>query len=420
MNDAAVLVPDVGPSGLGIDNSAIVRGGQTVYRQRVESYPANSFGDLTADAWGVPKVSLPFSLFHGLFTFDIPVPQWFLFESQQQVYTSTNIISENGAGVLRTSAAKPDLVLQSRKTPRYQPNRGHLYSTALWCPNKTADGLREWGLKTPENGVFFRLLPDGKLYAVQLSGFSQIKEELIDTSGVAGFDVEKGNVYDIQYQWRGVGNYRFYINLQLVHTFNNLGTLTALSLQDPALPAHFKALRITEDVEMHVGCVDITSENGSPDVMEYSSAYAQKTVSGTDIPVLCIANPLAINGKTNTRMTEVARISVNCDKKSLFKIWVTRDPTAIVGATFVARGIGSYMRVDSPDTVATAVSATSVNTAKLTLITAIPLAANASAEIVNPDPDHINFSIARGDYFVVTNNVTTGSCEVVFEWSEAI
>lgn len=29
-------------------------------------------GDLQVDAWGVPKVSIPYSLFHGMFTFDIP------------------------------------------------------------------------------------------------------------------------------------------------------------------------------------------------------------------------------------------------------------------------------------------------------------------------------------------------------------
>ena len=32
----------------------------------VTNYPANSFGDLTADAWGIQKMSLPYSLFHGM------------------------------------------------------------------------------------------------------------------------------------------------------------------------------------------------------------------------------------------------------------------------------------------------------------------------------------------------------------------
>lgn len=378
-------------------------------------------GDLITDAWGVQKMSLPHSIFHGLFTFDIPPTQWFMYENNVQVYSSTNIISENSEGVLRTSAAKAALRLESRATPRYQPNRGHLFSTALWCPSKTKNGAREWGVETEENGVFFRLKADGKLYAVLKSGSVETKEEEIDTSVLGStFTVEAGNVYDIQYQWRGVGNYYFYINLTLVHVFENLGTLTALSMEDPALPASFHATRITEDVEIHIGCVDITSENGNDDRLQYGSSYAQKTVNGTHVPVICICNPATISGKTNTRMTELSRITVTCDKKSLFKVWLTRDPTAITGATFVARGGGSYIETDSPDSVAGAVSATAVDINKMVLVTAIPLQANATKETNNPFQGRIDFPLVRGDCLVITNTVLTGACEVVIEWGEAI
>jgi len=419
MSDGFVqIAPD--STGKFIDNAVIVRGGNEIYRQRVEAYPANAFGDLTADAWGVPKVSVTHSVFHGLWTFDVPPSQWFMYENGAQVYTSTHIISENSEGVVRTSAAKSTVLMESRATPRYQPNRGHLYSTALWCPSKTANGVRSWGLGTVENCVCFKLKADGKLYASLTSGSAQTQEAEIDTSGVAGFDVEKGNVYDIQYQWRGVGNYKFFINLVHVHTFANLGTLTALSLEDPALPAFMKAVRTTEDVEIHAGCVDISSENGNDDRLQYASAYAQKSVSGTNVPVICIHNPLQINGATNTRTIELARITFNCDKKSLFKVWTTRDPTAMTGATFATRGNGSFVQVDSPDSVATAVSATAVTAAKLHLVTAVPLAANAAAMITNPDNGKIDFNLVRGDYLVVTNTVTAGACEVVVEWGEAI
>jgi hypothetical protein len=424
--DAFIRVPNP-VEGVKVDN-CLVRA--DVYRQRVESYPATGeifpvsgvlgSGDLTADAWGSQKVSLPFSVYHGLWTFDVPPSMWFMYENGVQVYTSTNIISENSEGVLRTSATKHTLLLESRATPRYQPNRGHLYSTALWCPNKTVNGVREWGLSTTENGVFFRLKADGLLYAVLKCDGVETKEQVIDTSKVSGFDVQKGNVYDIQFQWRGVGNYKFFINLVHVATFANLGTLTALSLEDPALPAFMKAVRTTEDVEIHAGCVDITSENGSDDRLQYGSTYAQKTINGTNVPVLCIHNPLQINGKTNTRMVELSRISFNCDKKSLFKVWVTRDPTAITGATFVARGFGSFVRVDSPDSVAGAVSATAVTTAKLQLVTVAPLAANARVEVNNPFQARIDFTLVRGDYLVITNDASTGACEVVAEWGEAI
>jgi hypothetical protein len=397
------ITPD--SNGKRIDNTELVRGGNLIYRQRVEVYPSNEVllvdngldqgltntelranpvevkvgsGDITQDAWGIQKMSIPHSVFHGLWTFDVPPTQWFMYENGVQVYSSTNIISENSAGTLRTTEAKHTLLMESRATPRYQPNRGHLYSTALWCPDKTNDGIREWGLATVENGVFFRLKADGLLYAVLKSGGVETKEQLIDTSVVPGFDVQKNNTYDIQYQWRGAGDYWFYINLVHVHTFDILGTLTSLSMEDPALPAIMKAVRTTQDVEIKAGCVDIASENGNDDRLQYASVYADVSLNGTNIPLVTVYNPLTINGKTNTRMSELSRITLTCDKKATFKVWATRDPAAIIGATLVAINSGSFLQTDSPDTVTGAVKATSVNTALMKLITVIPVQAGVS------------------------------------------
>ena len=168
-------------------------------------------GDLTLDAWGVNKVSMPISLFHGLWTFDIPQSQWFMYENGTQVYSSTNIVSTGGIAELTADATKTSVMMESRECPRYQPNRGHLFSFAGWMPDKTNDGIREWGVATTENGVFFRLKADGLLYAVLLRNSVETHEELIDTSVLTGFDVEKNNIYDIQYQWRSAGNYKFFI-----------------------------------------------------------------------------------------------------------------------------------------------------------------------------------------------------------------
>lgn len=378
-----------------------------------------AFGDLTADAWGVPKVSFPRSLFHGLWTFDIPANQWMMFHGSTQVYTSTNIVSTNSAAVLTANAGQPSVTMQGRDCPRYQPNRGHLYSTALWCPSKTADGTREWGLSTTENGVFFRLKSDGLLYAVLRSGSSETKEEVIDTSTVAGFDVQKGNVYDIQYQWRGVGNYIFYINLVAVKTFSNLGTLTALSMQNPALPVTYKAVRTTADVVMHIGCVDISSENGTDDTLHPRTAYSNITLNGTDVPVLSILNPLTISGQTNTRTIYPAHVSVTCDKKAVFKVWRHRDPSLLTGETFVELGAGSFVQTDSPDTIAGAVAATAATVTTMELITVMNVQAGGSTEHISHE-ERIHFFLVRGDYLTITATTINGLCDAVIEWGEAV
>ena len=379
-------------------------------------------GDLTEDAWGVQKVSLPYSLFHGMFTFDISPKMWFMYENGTQVYTSTNIVSTNGAGVLTTSAAKTALILESRECPPYQPNRGVLFSSALWCPSKTADGVREWGVQTSDAGVFFRLKANGLLYAVRRSLTVEVAEELITTTGVSGFDVQKGNIYDIQYQWRGVGNYKFFINNVLVHSMTLLGTLTALSMSNPALPASYKATRTTADVALHIGCCDITSENGKETDEEAASAYASAVATnGADIPVLVIYNPLTINGKVNTRTVHLHSIGLNNTKKCTFKLWRTRSAGDITGETLVA-GYGgkySYVQSDSTDMNAGAVRATAITVANLEFIDAFNVEAGVGVQHEFPN-SHVELNMVRGDYLIVANNSINGSSDVVIRWGEEL
>jgi hypothetical protein len=383
-------------------------------------------GELTVDAWGVQKVSLPFSLFHGMWTFDIPASMWFMYENGVQVYTSTNIVSESGAAKLNT-AGKTTVLMESRQTPRYQPNRGHLYSTAGWFPNKTRAGTRDFGLFTAENGVFFRLKSNGLLYAVLKKAGVETYEQLIDTSALTGFDVEKNNIYDIQFQWRSAGNYKFFIGdpltgtSKLVHTIDNLGKRTSTTIDDPALPIAYKATNQGEDVLMHIGCADITSENGDLGAYQYESSFIdQRAVNGVDAPVMAILNPLQINGRTNTRGLQLARIGVICSKKATFKVWAGRNPAALTGGTFQTLNAGSFVQTDSPSKIPTAVSATAVDTALLRNITSIPVEAAVPREVDNPLRERITFPIVRGDYLIVTCSAAQALADCVIEWGESI
>ncbi len=384
-------------------------------------------GDMINDTWGVPKVSLPISVFHGLWTFNIPSSMWFMYENNVQVYSSTNITSTDGHAGLVTSATKTTLLLEGRECPRYQPNRGHLFSNAVYCPLRTADGVREWGLGTAENKIIFRLKSDGLLYAVRVSGSVEKAEELIDTSSLTGFDVEKNNIYDIQFQWRSAGNYRFFVGdpstgyCKLVHEMRLLGTLLEPSVQNPAMPVYIKAQRVTEDVSMHLGCADITSENGAEDENQYGSSYAENaSVNGTDIPVMVVKVPLQINSNTNTRTMMLARISLVCGKKATFKVWISRDPTAITGATFKKIIGETFLETDSTDNDSSAVRATASDDTKMQFIRAVRVQANVNESIDNPHKGKIKFTLVRGDYLIVTCTASSTTADCDIEWGEEI
>lgn len=194
------------------------------------------------DAWFRNKVVLDESIFHGMFTYNIPADMWYEMIDDVEQPTFVSAVSTDGKMVLSSGLLNEKRQLRSFRNPRYEPNRGHLYSLSAILPSKDSIGERSFGVFTGEAGVGFRLR-SGVLYAFRrttVSGVTSDIEEVIDVP--SDIDLEKGNVFDAQFQWRGVGSYFFYINLTLVHTMDLLGTLTELSLFNPALPAAFESI----------------------------------------------------------------------------------------------------------------------------------------------------------------------------------
>lgn len=69
-------------------------------------------GDLAIDVWGTPKVSQPFSIFHGMWTFDLVPKMWFTYENGTQVYSPTAISSTGGMAKLLTDTPVTSAVLE--------------------------------------------------------------------------------------------------------------------------------------------------------------------------------------------------------------------------------------------------------------------------------------------------------------------
>lgn len=386
-------------------------------------------GDITTDAWGIQLVSLPKSLVHGLWTFDVPASMWFMYENGTQVYTSTSIVSSGGIASMTADAAGNAVVLmESREAPRYQPDRGHRASMANFIDSTADDATYDFGLFTAENGVFFRWKSSTqKLYAVRLSGGIEVNEDEIITSGLSDFMIDKNTTFDIQFQWRSAGNYKFFIGnastgaAKLVHTLKYLGTLRAASIENPAMPIAFRVTAHTGTANLKVGCADITSENGSDDKEQYGSTRTKKfSGAAADFPAIVVYNPLQIGATTNTRTISIARITINSSKKAGFEVWTTRDPTAFTGPVFKAIGDGSFVETDSTDNDATATRATAVTLAKLKYVTTVNAEANVRAQTDNPNPIKILFSLVRGDYLTITCDDGTATVDVVVEWGEAV
>jgi hypothetical protein len=291
---------------------------------------------INLDAWKRQKVVIDRSVFHGMFTFSIPRQTWKELRDDVEQPLISVAQSIDGEGVFSSGTLDESIRVSSYRFPRYEPNRGHLFSTAGFLDNPTAAGERNFGLFYEESGVFFRLKSSGLFGVIRttIGGVTTDSEYLIDASR---YDLSKGNTFDIQFQWRGVGDYLFYINQKLTMVVENLGKLDHLSMYNPALPVSFECINSGDPVTIRIGCVDVTSEGGENNGKTYGSIAPpsnERTVSITgpnqyNTPVLVVHNKKTVGTVINTRDVLSLLASAYSSNRAIITIYVTRDDTAI-------------------------------------------------------------------------------------------
>jgi hypothetical protein len=371
--------------------------------------------ELNRDAWGRGKAVADFSIFHGMFTFNVPDSMWIEEVDTVEQVTKVNFTSASGA-LLCTGVNGQTNVLFSKRHPRYQPNRGYLYSSSMIIDTAANAINHDFGSFTETSGAFFRVNA-GLLYAVLRTTISNVTTENVQLIAFAG-DLTKGNVFDIQAQWRGVGNIKFFINLESVYEFNHLGTLTDLSINNPAMPIAFSLDGLGS---MRCGCVDISSEGGSKDTRQLGfTGTGELNLSNQETAylVLRMEKYLTYEGGQVRNTLDIAfrRLAAYADDPTLFRAYYTRDATKFVGTTWSATDsghIGQLAAVDGDIVID--------NLLGMIRIEERRIPNNSSLEISNPDEEHGDFYLTGGDYVVATleaKNVTLGG--ISLDWGTEI
>lgn len=391
--------------------------------------------DLTYDAWGRPKQVYDKSVFRGLWTYDVNHGIWKEFTNGVELAKPLNATSVDGGLHLASSSGNVSS-LYSQRHPRYQPNRGHLWSSSCWFPVENEAGtVRDFGLATPEEGAFFRYKND-LLYAVIRTNSIDTEYPITDT--FAGADWTKGHLFDIQFQWRGVGDYFFYIDSSCVYKVKNLNSTTVLpSIRNPAISTYFQ---VSGDAVIGSGCVDVTSEGGSGALLYYQSISSPLDISSviatstaTDgTAIMAIKCPNTFYGKYNSRDSVLNRVTTFCKDEAATGIWKTRDPAVIGGIADNADPTLGWADVDdsSPFKYMIGGTASVLNTAfaanhtaaNSTLVAAKRVEidfANTFSTLTN---ENAPFHLTNGDYLIISvkpdgTNKKVG-CSI--EWAEEV
>ena len=424
------------------------------------------------DAWYREKVVNDKSLFHGMFTYNIPADTWYEMIDDVEQTAFVSATSADGKLNLVSGALNEKRQLRSFRHPRYEPNRGHIYSISAFLPSPSASGERTFGLFTKEAGAAFRLR-DGTLYAVRRTTIGGTTTDTeVEITLPAGIDLAMGNVFDIQFQWRGVGSFFFYINLQKVASLDLLGTLDELSVFNPALPVAYECINQGDAVTIQGGCVDVSSEGGKENGKTYGSvgtsteagsiAYecinqgdavtiqggcvdvsseggkengktygsvgtsteaGSIAVSGFNQPVLVVRNKKLFGSLLNTRDMVALLATVYADQRCVFRVWTTRDETTITlnDQTWqdFRDGHIDYIEYDNPN-VANPIT---FDTTKAVLVFGSRVDQDQSYSTSALFEGRTDINQTPGDIFIFTVHRETGGATNVgcnYEFAEAI
>lgn len=404
---------------------------------------------ISQDAWGKTKTTSDYSLYHGMFTFEVPQEYWKESINSVEQTAFTYAQSINGELNLQSNGVADDRVcLDTFRNPRYQPNRGHLWSGSLFLPSPLLRGERRFGLFTEQAGLGYALKGTGTAW--ELYGFSRttINGVTADTETLLGgsaspvqclpdgFDPEKGNIFDIQAQMRMVGNFGFWIGdaatgvSKLCTKVNNLNMLDNLSVFNPAMPLAFECINKGDDVVIRCGCVDLSAEGGEFSRGFYGSVgisndAGQVAVSGFNTPILVVRNLKTVPNTTfrNTRDMIALLATAYGDQRCVFRVWATRDETAITLNDQLWNsfrdGLIEYIEYDNPNVT----TPMTFDTSKADLIFTARVDQDQSYSTSALFEGRSEIFQTPGDYFIFTmHRETGGSCNVgvTYEFGEEV
>lgn len=404
--------------------------------------------DLSHSAWWEQIYVMPVSLFHWMWTYDIPQPRWIIKEDtvETPAITSTKVTSEWWA-LKVTSWIWWSASIESKRHPRYQPNRWHRYATANYIPDvDVAWKIYRWGLwnlngsDAVQNWIYFQLESgsSGGLYACISSNWTQTKKELIDLS-IAEFSatqqamakdiywLEYWTLFDIQFQWRSAWDMFFYVNLKKVHTIKNLWTTTWPTVANPWMSCFYQTIDDTAGASavMYSWCVDITTEWWEKAWQTYISAINDiwtstgRSITWYDQPLVIVRVPDTYQWQENTRDTHLLRISVSSDQKWIMRTWITRDITAIWWTVWVTAftSLKTWSDLEWIDCVPLSATEITFDKTKCEEVFSTRVPQDWTIVVENPST-LIEYVLWHWDYLILTGHRESWTWANMFWWIE--
>ena len=286
-----------------------------------------------------------------------PVAGWtFAYNINADLVTTTlvnggAVVSDGGRAKLSTGAAANASAKIETKLPlRYTPGQGALARFTAVFAVPTAGSVQLIGVGDDNDGLFVGC--NGTSFGVmrRVAGvdhwtpdeaFGSVFGSLDASASGGQFDITKGNIYQIQYQWLGYGQITFSIENPQTGAFERAriiryaNTSAATTLRNPTLPimASIENTSNATDLVMYtpsaMAFVEGKVENPPPvhPLTLSRTLVAADTGITTQHNVLTISNQAEWQSIANRVRVKVRRLSVGVDGIKNVTIRITRNTT---------------------------------------------------------------------------------------------
>lgn len=264
----------------------------------------------------------------------------------------TSVTSQSAVRLSVTAGATDFARIRTNTFYRYQAGKQQNIRLSAYIPNGgKANQISRFGLFDNFNGLFFALsgsnfgtyrrsVAGGSLQEIFVSQ-SAFNYDKLDGQGPSGqiLDVTKANLYEIRFQWLGVGNVEYFINNDLVHKLTNPGTIAGPYMQTATLPLSIEMQNngAATANEINFICASIESEGGAPPPKYTFSAFNSTDVSTTttERPLLAIRPGLLFRGLENRVVGLPIRLAISTEgTRAGFRIIL--NPTTLTGGAWVS------------------------------------------------------------------------------------
>ena len=287
--------------------------------------------------------------YFGVTASNAPLPSFV--SSQSAVLVSAGTTGSAGFSMMRT-----------HEYFTYQSGKGTRFKMSGMSSNLGSTGsLRQWGQFGDNDGIYFQhnRSEAGNYYDLCISSSSgqgalSVQQKNWNRSNYPELDPTKGNIFEVAYQWLGVGLVQFLINGKLVHVEEHANLLAGPYMRTAQLPL---TVRVTDLGGSSASgwtlvCSSITVEGGSEPALWGFAAVkpgAPFALSTTETPLLTLRVTGSINGVDNRTQILPHHVTVAAGAFSggadsaTFKIYLN---STIVSSSFQSAATGSNAEVD--------------------------------------------------------------------------